>query len=169
MEQQQTQNNSVNEAHLTFSLDKEIFSIPVEYVKEILEIGDVTNVPESPSFMRGILNLRGNILPIVDTRKKLSLAEAEDTKKTRIIVIELNSNGRAIKLGAVVDRAWEVVAFETNEINPAPSEEDYSRADYLSGVVRYNDQFVMIIDVEKLFGKKELQQIENMHPLAEVN
>ncbi|MBK6264553.1 chemotaxis protein CheW [Marivirga sp. S37H4] len=147
-------------AYLTFSLGKESFALTVDSVIEILELSTITEVPQSPHFMRGIINLRGNVLPVVDTRIKFGLPTAEDTLKTRIIVLNVKGKNGSIQVGAVVDVASQVMDFKQEEILPAPSLEDYERAEFIDGIIKYKEQFIMILNAQKLFGSQDVEMLE---------
>lgn len=149
------------EAHLTFKLDQETFCVSVNSVAKILEMTDITRVPESPHFMKGIVNLRGDILPVVDTRLKLGLEGASYSPKTRILVLDIESSEKKLKLGAIVDFAKEVISINTEEIMPPPGMEDYERAAYIEGIVNHDNKFIMILNINKLFAKSELNEMES--------
>ncbi len=147
------------ESHLTFNLDQEMFCVSVNCVAKILEMTDITRVPESPAYMKGIINLRGNILPVVDTRTKLGLDSVEYTNRTRILVLDIRTGDQTLTLGAIVDLAKEVITINTEEILPPPSLEDYERAPYIEGIVNHGEKFVMILNINKLFAKNELEEM----------
>ncbi|MDW3193437.1 MAG: chemotaxis protein CheW [Cytophagales bacterium] len=150
------------QAYLTFMLDQEIFCVSVNAVVKILEVPNITRVPESPAFMKGIINLRGNILPVVDTRLKLGLEEADHSPKTRILVLDINSANKILSIGAIVDLAKEVISVNTEEIQPPPSLEDYERAPYIEGVINHEEKFILILNINKLFAKNEIEELDNL-------
>lgn len=147
-------------AYLTFSLGKENFALPVDTVIEILELTDITEVPQSPHFMKGIINLRGNVLPVIDTRTKFGLTQVEDTLKTRIIVLEVQGKHEKILLGTVVDRATQVMDVKQDEILPPPSLEDYERAEFIDGIIKDEKRFIMVLNAQKMFGTAEFEMLE---------
>lgn len=161
MEHTKTKTEIQTQPYLTFSLGKEMFALNVDSVKEILELSEITEVPQSPHFMRGILNLRGNVLPVIDTRIKFGMPPTEDTLKTRVIVIDIEGREGSLHVGAVVDVATEVMEIDHQEILPPPSIEDYERAEYIDGVIQHDKQFIMILNAQKLFGSSELSQLDN--------
>ena len=150
------------ESHLTFVLDKETFCVSVNAVSKILEMTPITRVPESPTYMRGIINLRGNILPVVDTRLKLGLDRVDPTVKTRILVLEIETEDQTLSIGAIVDLAKEVIEIPTEEILPPPSLEDYERAPYIEGIISHEEKFIMMLNINKLFAKKEIEEMESV-------
>ncbi len=151
---------AVTQSYLTFMLDKEHFCLAVSSVVKILEMTDITKVPESPAYMKGIINLRGNILPVIDTRIKLGMEPAEYNLKTRILVVDIQTPMKVLTIGAIVDMAKEVISIVLDDIMPPPSLDDYERADYIEGIINHQEKFVMIVDVNKLFAKSELDVLE---------
>lgn len=152
--------SSSTKSYLTFNLGKESFALVVDSVIEILELTTITEVPQSPHFMRGIINLRGNVLPVIDTRIKFGLPTVEDTLKTRVIVLEIKGKNGRLRVGAVVDVATEVIDINREDILPPPSMEDYERAEFIEGVIKKNESFIMILNAQKLFGTSEFEILE---------
>src|SRR5688572_31143374 len=109
------------QSYLTFRLAEELFATNVNKVLEILEIPKITKVPHSPAFMRGVINLRGSVLPVIDARAKFGLSETSDTVNSCIMVLEISMQEQDIKIGAVVDAVQEVIEIAPQEILPAPS------------------------------------------------
>ena len=112
-----TKNTEDKATYLTFMLDRETFAIPVANVREVLDLAAVTRVPRTPDFMRGVINLRGGVVPVVDMRKKFNLPDAEDTVDTCIIVVEVNVDGDAMVIGALADSVQEVFEL-ADELGP---------------------------------------------------
>ena len=162
MELIEDQNEVATESYLTFKLGEEHFCISVSSVAKILEMTEITKVPESPDYMKGIINLRGNILPVIDTRLKFKLEPKEYDLRTRILVLDIESQNKVLTIGAVVDLAREVIAVNPDDILPPPSLEDYERADYIDGVINHNEAFIMIVNINKLFAKNELAIMESV-------
>lgn len=154
-----TEITSVANAYLTFKMGEETFATQVNRVKEILELSTITKVPNAPRYMRGIVNLRGQVLPVVDTRIKFGLEPIEDTSKSRIIVLEVESQNKLVQLGALVDTARDVVEFSEDKIMPPPSMDDFKKAEFIEGVVEANNNFIMLIKVDKVFSKNEVNEM----------
>jgi len=152
---------SVANAYLTFRMGDESFATPVSKVKEILELDTITKVPNAPDYMRGIVNLRGQVLPVIDTRIKFGLEPAEDTAKSRIIVMEVMTEQKIVDLGALVDTARDVVEISEDQILPPPSMDDFKKAEFIEGVIEMDGEFVMLIKVDKVFSKEEVRQISS--------
>src|SRR6478609_7916405 len=108
-------------SYLTFALGDEKFAIPVDHVQEVVEFGQVTKVPNAPVYMLGIINLRGRVLPLLDTKLKLGLTATVRTQKSRIMVLDIQTeDDKNLQIGAMVDVAREVVEINDNEIQEAP-------------------------------------------------
>jgi purine-binding chemotaxis protein CheW len=152
---------SVSKAYLTFSLGDETFVAPVVRVREILELSKITKVPNAPDYMRGIVNLRGSVLPVVDTRLKFGLPPVADTPKSRIIVLEIKTKERekSVFIGALVDAARDVIELSEEQILPPPSMDDYQKAEFIEGIVEDKGEFIMLIKVDKVFSKKEVAEM----------
>lgn len=145
-----------SQSYLTFRLNDEIFAAGVDKVLEILEIPKITNVPRSPEYMRGVINLRGNVLPVIDTRKKFGLPSVPDSVNTCIIVMNLVLDQQSISIGAIVDAVQEVMEISPEAVQPAPSVGSKYRADFIEGMVKFNDQFIMMLDLDLVFSNAEV-------------
>jgi len=132
--------------HLTFKLDDEVFAIDISTVREVLEFSTVTKVPRTPDFMCGVINLRGGVVPVVDLRLKFGMAEAEKTVNTCIIIVEVSVDGQSTVLGALADSVQEVHDFEADQIEPAPKIGTKLNTDFIKGMGKRDDQFIMILD-----------------------
>jgi purine-binding chemotaxis protein CheW len=141
---------------LTFTLGKEIFALDISKVREVLEITKVSEIPRTPDFMRGVINLRGNAVPVVDMRLKFGMSQIENTVDTCIIILEVNYAGAILMLGALVDSVREVVNMSEKDIEPAPRMGAAVKADYIKGMARQGNQFIIIIDVDAVFSEAEL-------------
>jgi purine-binding chemotaxis protein CheW len=127
---------------LTFRLGDELFAANVSKVLEILEIPRITKVPRAPEFMRGVVNLRGSVLPVIDTRNKFGLPPTNDTVNTCIIVMNLSNQGQELVTGAIVDAVQEVTEIEEKDVQAAPSVGAKFKTEFIEGMVKLNDQFI---------------------------
>ena len=150
-----------NHSYLTFKVGGENFAANVNKVLNILELSPITKVPQAPEFMLGVTNLRGSVLPVIDSRIKFGMPVTEFTKNTFIIVLELMIEGEMIQIGALVDSVNEVLEIENDEILPPPSVGSKYKTDFISGVINVNDTFVMVLDIDKVFSTEELVEIIN--------
>jgi purine-binding chemotaxis protein CheW len=150
------------ESYLTFGLGDEIFATNVSKVLEILEIPKITKVPRSPAFMRGVINLRGSVLPIIDARSKFGLSETSDTVNSCIMVLEISTQEQDIKIGAVVDAVQEVIEIAPADILPAPSIGSKYRGEFIQGMVKANEQFIMVLDLDKVFSTEDANILQQL-------
>ncbi|HAN77550.1 MAG TPA: chemotaxis protein CheW [Bacteroidales bacterium] len=143
-------------SYLTFILDTELFAIDVTKVISVLEVGKITKIPDAPRYMPGVINLRGEVLPIIDTRIKFGMSAIEYNQDTCIIVLNLNIEGTVIKLGAVVDRVIEVHEINNNLIKSVPQ---HAHSAYIVGMIEKEDEFILLPDVDKIFSVDEIVAI----------
>lgn len=142
--------------YLTFKLSEEIFAVDVEKVREILELTTITKIPQTPEFMRGVINLRGSVVPVVDMRLKFGMPETERTVNTCIVVVEVACDGETLVLGALTDSVQEVFELEPEQIEPAPRIGTRIDTDFIQGMGKSDGQFIMILDIDRVFGAEEL-------------
>jgi purine-binding chemotaxis protein CheW len=147
--------------HLTFKLDEEIFAVDISKVREVLEFTTVTKVPQTPEFMCGVINLRGGVVPVVDLRLKFGMAEAEKTVNTCIVIVEVTLDGESTVLGALVDSVQEVFELEANQIEPAPKIGTRLNTEFIKGMGKRDDQFIIILDIDKVFSSDELAIVQD--------
>ena len=143
-------------SYLTFELDQEVFAANVTNVINILEMTKITKVPKSPAYMKGVINLRGNVLPVIDTRLKFEMEAAEITKNTCILVLEVDIEGDHIQVGAIVDAVKEVIEIEPDDIKPPPSIGEKYKSEFITGVAEDNEGFIMIMDMNKVFSTADV-------------
>jgi purine-binding chemotaxis protein CheW len=141
---------------LSFKLGEEVFAINVSKVINILEMSHVTRIPKAPEYMKGVINLRGTVLPVVDLRIKFGLPEKEATVDTSIIVINIDLNGEQVLIGTLVDAVREVLELKNNEISPAPTIGTKYNSGFIEGMWRTDEKFIMILDIDKVFSTDEI-------------
>ena len=142
--------------YLTFTLDREVFALDIESVREVLELTHITRVPRTPEFMRGVINLRGHAVPVVDMRKKFGMPLAEDTVNTCIIIAEVAMGDESAVIGALVDSVREVFEMGAGEIMPPPRMGLSVKTDFIRGMGKQDEEFVMILDINKVFSEAEM-------------
>jgi purine-binding chemotaxis protein CheW len=147
--------------HLTFKLDEEVFALDISKVREVLEYTSVTKVPKTPEFMKGVINLRGHVVSVVDLRLKFGMSEAEKTVNTCIIIVEVSVDGETTVLGALADSVQEVHDFEADQIEPAPKIGTRLKTDFIKGMGKRDNQFIMILDINKVFSSDELAIVQD--------
>lgn len=145
---------------LTFTLADEVFAVDVARVREILEITNITKVPQVPDFMRGVINLRGCVVPVIDLRLKFGMEETAQTVNTCIIVVEVEMNGENIVLGALADSVQEVIEMEPSQIEAAPHIGTHLNTDFIKGMGKHDSRFVMILDIDKVFSGADLAAVQ---------
>jgi len=143
--------------YLAFNLGKESFALDVANLREILEFTSVTKVPKTPEFMRGVINLRGSVVPVLDMRMKFNLSMVEKTVDTCIIVTEVLSNGKTTIFGALVDSVQEVFELEPDQIEPAPKIGTGAETEFIEGMGKRDEEFIIILDIDKVFSMDELK------------
>ncbi len=154
-----TQNDETVQ-YLTFKLDGESFSTEISKVREVLEYTQITPVPRSPDFMRGVINLRGSVVPIVDLRLQFGMAATEQTVDSCIIIIEVNIEGTSTVLGALADSVQEVINLKKEQLEPAPSFGTRINNDFVQHMGKVGDQFIMVLDINKVFSLEQINRVE---------
>ena len=142
--------------YLTFKMEEEIFALDVGKVREILDYTNITKVPRTPDFMKGVINLRGSVVPVVDMRLKFHMPAQERTVDTCIIVVEITVEGEPTVLGALVDSVQEVFELEPSQVEPAPRIGTKLNTDFILGMGRRDERFVIILDIDRVFSSDEL-------------
>ncbi len=142
--------------YLTFQLGEEVFALEVSHVREILEFTTVARVPKTPEYMRGVINLRGSVVPVLDMRLKFGLTRIEKTVNTCIIVVEVALEKESTVVGALVDSVQEVFELEPDQIEAAPKIGTQLNTDFIMGMGKKDDSFIIILDIDKVFSSEEL-------------
>ncbi|HEY6871115.1 MAG TPA: chemotaxis protein CheW [Geobacteraceae bacterium] len=146
--------------YLTFQLEEEVFALDIAKVREVLDFTDVTRVPQTPEFMRGVINLRGNVVPVVDMRLKFGMPATPKTVNTCVIIVEVTVDGEALVLGAMADSVQEVLDLEQEQIEPAPRMGTRLNTEFISGMGRRDERFIIILDIDKVFSCSELALVK---------
>ena len=157
-----TEKSAATQQYLTFKLAEETFALEVSKVREILDFTTVTKVPQTPDFMRGVINLRGSVVPVFDLRLKFGMGSIEKTVNSCIIVTEVEIDGECIVLGALSDSVQEVFDLEAAEIEPPPRIGTKLRTDFLKGMGKRNGAFIMILDIDRVFTADDLEQTQQI-------
>ena len=156
--------------YLTFKLDQEVYALDITQVREVLDFTEVTKVPRMPEFMRGVINLRGGVVPVVDLRLKFDMAKSERTVDTCIIIMELDIEGEKTYLGALADSVQEVITLEADQIEPPPKIGTRLDTEFIKGMGKRNDELIIILDIDRVFSSSELegfQTAEKHHVIKE--
>jgi len=138
-------------SYITFKLGDELFAIEVARVREVLDLSEITRVPSAPPYMRGVVNVRGSAIPVVDLRSKFGLPPTPDTVNTRIVVIELELDGELTVVGGLADSVHEVLELPRDELREPPRIAMRWRADMIEGLGKKGDQFIIVLDIARVF------------------
>ena len=146
---------------LTFLMANEKYGLEILKVREIIGIMDVTPVPTTPAFVRGVINLRGKVIPVVDLRLKFGMDAKEDTQRTCIIVVHLTRESQEMIMGIIVDEVSEVLDIDQDQIEPPPSFGADIRTDFILGMGKVNQRVVTMLDIDRVLSEREIALVEN--------
>jgi purine-binding chemotaxis protein CheW len=142
--------------YLTFTLAEELFALDIDKVREVLDFTTVTKVPQTPDYMRGVINLRGNVVPVVDMRLKLGMPPTEKTVNTCVIIVEVEMDGEKVVMGAMADAVQEVLDLAPDQVEPPPRIGTKLNTEFICGMGRMNEHFIIILDIDKVFATSDL-------------
>jgi purine-binding chemotaxis protein CheW len=145
--------------YLTFRLGNEVFATDVAKVREVLDFTTITKIPRTPDFMSGVINLRGNVVPVVDLRLCFEMSKTEKTVNTCIVVVEMLVEGESNVIGALADSVEEVIDLEPDQIQPPPRIGTRIRTDFIKGMGKRDAQLIMILDIDRVFSAEELSTL----------
>ena len=145
--------------YLTFKLGNEIFATDVAKVREVLDLTTITQIPRTPEFMAGVINLRGSVVPVVDLRLCFEMSKTENTRNTCIVVVEVLLENESTIIGALTDSVEEVIDLEPDQIQPAPRIGTQIRTDFIKGMGKRDTQFIIILDIDRVFSSEELAAV----------
>ena len=144
---------------LTFTLDDEIFAVEIGKVREVLEFKGATKVPRVPGFMRGVINLRGNVVPVIDLKMKFGMGATGQSVSTCVIITEVGVDGESVVLGALADAVQEVVDLEESQIEPAPRIGSRLDTAFIKAMGKHNDNFIILLDIDRIFLAEEVKKL----------
>ena len=145
--------------YLTFHLAGEEYAVGILQVKEIITYGTLTKVPHTPASIRGGINLRGNVVPVVDLGVKFGLAASPITDRTCIVIVEANINDMQTVMGVVADSVSQVISMSRDSILPAPAFGTQVRVDFLRGMGKSDEKFVLVLDIDRVLGTDDLAPV----------
>jgi len=148
--------------YVTFCLAEELFGVEVNRTREILSVISVTSVPQTPDYMLGVINLRGQVVPVIDMRLKLGLAAADETQDTCIIVVEVLVDGEPIVVGALADAVREVLEIKSDAIEPPPRLGTRLNTEFIKGMGKVDEAFLILLDIDKIFNSDELALVQEI-------
>ena len=153
---------SVGGKYLTFSLEGEEYGLEILKVQEIMKMVDVTKMPRAPEFIRGVINLRGKVIPVVDLRLKFEMEKLENTNKTCIIVMQVVSGDSAVTMGIIVDEVSEVLDIVANEIEPAPTLGTQVDISFIQGIAKTKGSVKILLNIDKALSDKDISAVRSV-------
>ncbi len=156
-----------SDSYLSFMLGKEYFASHVSNVLSILALTDITKIPKTPDYMKGVINLRGNVLPVVDVRAKFGMPEIEFTNHTCIIVLSVDLENEKVEIGALVDNVDEVLKVDKETILDPPNMGEKYKSSFVKGIIKHNEQFIILLNINKIFSVKELSSLKKTDKIEE--
>lgn len=150
---------AINQQFLSFALGNEIFAVNVQQVKEILDVINITRVPQMPDYMLGVINLRGSVVPVIDLRSKFGMEKQEQSRESCIVVLEIDFDGERVVIGALTDAVREVLVLASEQIEPPPRLGMKLRSEFIRGMGKQGENFIIILDIDKIFSNDELYTI----------
>ena len=156
------ENNAISsQQYVTFSLCEELFGVEVSRTREILSLTPVTKVPQTPEYLLGVINLRGQVVPVVDMRLKLGLTAGADTEDTCIIVVDVQVDGEVITVGALADAVREVMDIRSDQIEPPPRLGTRLNTEFINGMGKVDEQFMILLNIDKIFNSDEFAWVQD--------
>lgn len=147
--------------YLTFILEKEDFALEITKVREVLDYTTITRVPRMPDFLRGVINLRGNVVPVIDLRLKLDMNAIEKTVDTCIVIVEIMIDGELTQVGALADSVKEVIIIDKASISPPPRIGTKLRNEFIKGMGQQDGKFLIILDIDRVLSEEELEVVKS--------
>jgi purine-binding chemotaxis protein CheW len=155
--------------YLTFALGSEMFAVGILNVKEIIEYGNLTEIPMMPAFIRGVINLRGSVVPVIDLSARFGGSQTEVGRRTCIVIVEVEDDEAKHDIGIMVDAVSEVLDIPGSEIEPPPAFGAKIRADFIFGMGKVAGKFVIILNINKVLSVEEIALLTGADGVAEVN
>lgn len=144
---------------LTLTLGDELFALPIEHIREIIEFGGLTEIPLMPSFLRGVINLRGAVVPVIDLSVRFGRARTAIAKRTCIVIVEVEQDEGMQLLGIIVDAVNAVLAVDPSQLESRPSFGARIRTDFIVGILKHGEQFVIVLDIPQVLSLAELAEL----------
>jgi len=153
--------------YLTFMLVDKTYGLDILNIKEIIEYGEVTEVPMTPDFIAGVINLRGSVVPVIDLIQRFTNQPMQVTKRTSIVILEVEDDDLKIEFGVTVDKVNQVLDINTAEIEPAPTLGNQINASFISGMAKIQDKLLIILNIEKVMTIDELSMVGSIQQTLE--
>ena len=146
--------------YLSFVVCDELFAVNVDKVLEVLQKQHVTHVPNAPDYIKGIINFRGEVVPVFESRVKFQFPERPQDDSFVIIVLDLSTDNEVFRVGAVVDKVKDVIVIDDNDIKPVPAMSKDFDTEFLQGIFKLNNSFILLLDIEKVFSGDEVSNLK---------
>jgi len=153
---------AISRQYVTFGLGEELFGVEVTRAREILDLTPVTKVPQTPDYLLGVINLRGQVVPVVDLRVKLGLPKQEATRDSCIIVMEVQVDGELLTVGGLADSVREVMELRDDAIEPPPRLGAKLKTEFIAGMGKVDNQFLILLDIDRVFSSEELAVVHEV-------
>lgn len=163
MEESSTVNSK---QYVTFCLAEELFGVEVSRTREILSVVSVTSVPQTPDYMLGVINLRGQVVPVIDLRLKLGMPTQEETQDTCIIVVEVLVDDEPVVVGVMADAVREVLDIHADQIEPPPRLGTKLKTEFIKGMGKVDEQFLILLDIDRVFNSDELAMVQDVGQMS---
>ncbi|QTA88663.1 chemotaxis protein CheW [Desulfonema magnum] len=148
--------------YLTFRLGEEMFALEINKVREVLDITVITKVPRMPDLLKGVINLRGDAVPVIDLRLSLDMKASQETPDTCIVIVELEIDGELTQMGLLADSVEEVINLQIGQINPPPRLGTRLRTEFIKGIGKQDKNFLIILDMDKVLSEDELDVVRSV-------
>jgi len=148
--------------YLSFCLAGDVFALEVGHVREVLDMVELTRIPRMPEYVRGVINLRGSVVPVIDMRSRFEMEAVHDTVDTCIIVVEAELSGQAAQVGVLVDSVQAVCEIRAEDIEPPPGIGMNLNTRYVKGMGKQDDRFIIILDLDRLFADEDIHMLPHL-------
>ncbi|ETR74100.1 MAG: Chemotaxis protein cheW [Candidatus Magnetoglobus multicellularis str. Araruama] len=157
-----TEESIQSNQYLTFVLDEEDFALEIMKVKEVLDFINITRVPRMPAYLCGVINLRGNVVPVIDLRLKLGMKKIQRTVDTCIVIMEIHIDGELVQMGALTDAVKGVIELEAKDIVSAPKLGTRLNTDFIRGMGKQDEQFIIILDIDRVLSADDIAILQDV-------
>ena len=154
--------DQVSSQYLTFNAASSTYAMRIAAIKEIIEYGQMTSIPLMPAFIRGVINLRGAVVPVIDLAARMGFPTAQPSRRTCIVIVEMAHDGETFDMGVVVDGVSEVLELPTRDLEPAPSFGANVRNDFIESMARIKGEFVIVLSLDQVLSIDEVSQLACM-------
>jgi purine-binding chemotaxis protein CheW len=147
--------------YFTFMLGEEDFALEIGRVREVVDYTTITKVPRMPKFLRGVINLRGNVVPVIDLRLKLDMSETVKTVDTCIVIVEIEIDGELMQMGALADSVKAVIDLDPSQIDPPPKLGTQLKSDFIRGMGKQDDKFIIILEIDRVLTDEDFDVVKD--------